>query len=702
MGRHLAARGPDGETILTRPDFRVVFRRLAIVDVEGGRQPFVVDGGRYAAVVNGEIYNYRDLVRQYASDINLATASDCEIVVHLYRKIGAGFLRHLNGIYAIAIWDEAERRLLLARDRLGVKPLYYAPAGGALLFASELKALLVHPDSPRELDWDAFYYSPASPFPFDRPGARRVATGVRDVAFVDPGSYIEWQDGRVGAPVKYWSLPAPGTLEGVTSVKACVDRYADLLEDSVRLQLMSDVPVGVALSGGLDSALVAGIASRWMPGLEAFTLVEPSIGRTGDTDAAVELSRHLGLRLHRVRVDRAALEATIGLDLATLEYLIWVMDFPLFDVEFLFKHELSRHAKISNPDLKVMLLGQGADEFAGGYSRLHTDDWTAFTSGETRVLQGAALRQQGIPVAYHPFINPSLSAPLVEALAGPHDPWQFLRLGDLAAFNLWHEDRTAAANGVEARVPFLDHRLVELLCAIPARWRERLFFDKAIERRAARRFLPRRFTERPKIPLYKTGPGADESIGALRRGFLDGAFDDYCEKYLDGTDALFSRSGLRALRDEAAVPGTGDAAWRLVFRCMAISIFDRVCRGLAHPEFVPPRLPAVASPLTEQDVAAPARPGSAITRIEMYEPIHLALTCDEPPAVLVIHGQTLAAQIRLPAEWDWGTVPPAVLSGRYLELADLARALGVDVHAVQPLAEAFVARGWGTAVARED
>jgi hypothetical protein len=352
--------------------------------------------------------------------------------------------------------------------------------------------------------------------------------------------------------------------------------------------------------------------------------------------------------------------------------------------------------------MKVMLLGQGADEFAGGYSQLQTDTWTAFTNGEARVLYGTALRQRGIPVVYHPFVNPAAAAPLAEPPAGPHDPWQFIRLGDLAAFNLWHEDRTAAANGVEARVPFLDHRLVEFLCSIPARWREALFFDKAIERRAARRFLPRRFTERPKIPLYKTGPGADESIGALRRRFLDGVFADYCEKYLDGPDALFSRRDLQALRNEAAAAKTGDAAWRLLFRCMSISIFDRVCRELEHPGFVAPPLPAIAPPLTAETGASPTERRGAITGIELYAPIQLALTCDESPAVLVIHGGSLIAQIKLPAAWDWASVPPAVLSGRHLELADLAHALAVDVSAVQPLADAFVARGWGTAVGSTD
>src|SRR5262249_26779399 len=135
---------------------------------------------------------------------------------------------------------------------------------------------------------------------------------------------------------------------------------------------------------------------------------------------------------------------------------------------------------------------------------------------------------------------------------GPHPAWQFLRFGDLAAYNLWHEDRTAAANGLEARVPFLDHRLVDLLCSIPRRWQARLFFDKQIERQAAERYLPSWITARPKVPLFRSGAGRDRSVAALRRAIVDRSFDQFRESYLESRDSLWSGREMLGLREQVA------------------------------------------------------------------------------------------------------------------------------------------------------
>jgi len=479
-----------------------------------------------------------------------------------------------SNIYSIAIWDDVERVLVLARDRLGVKPLYYCVVRDTMVFASELKALLVHPDVPRSIDWGAFQEALNPVFPFERPAGRAVATGIQGVTFVDPATYIEWRGGLPGRAVKYWEPPEPDDARaGLDSAADYVDRYADLVSDSVRMQLMSDVPVGLFLSGGVDSSLIGSIASRLVPGLEAFTLVEPSITLTGDTAAAMRLARALDIRLHMVRVDQDALRATMGVGLQALEYFVWTMDFPLFDVELLFKHELHRFAKSANPDMKVILLGQGADEFAGGYSRIASESWTAFTETEARAFHVALLARLGAPATYGRYLSPSMSEPMARAGAGRHEPWQYLRFGDLAAYNLWHEDRMASANGMEVRVPFLDHRIVELLCSVPLRFREELFYDKAIERRAALRFLPAELAQRPKVPLFQKGAGRDDSVSALRRGLVLGAFDEYRVKYLEPAQSLFSLKEVSQLRDQAAVPRAGDAAVQLLCRCMAISIF---------------------------------------------------------------------------------------------------------------------------------
>ncbi|KYF55852.1 hypothetical protein BE08_05020 [Sorangium cellulosum] len=697
MGRYLAARGPDEETVLERDAFRVVFRRLAINDIAGGRQPFVTADGRLVAVVNGEIYNHRELARRYLSGVTLASRSDCEVVLHLFQRMGARFLEELNGIYSIAIWDDAARALLLARDRLGVKPLYYCALGGTLVFASELKALLVHPDAPRALDWGALHEVPSAAFPFERPAGREVATGIEGVSFVAPASYVEWHDGRLAPPVRYWSPPGPEGDPGDPGAAAdYVDRYASLVDDAVRTQMMSDVPVGLFLSGGLDSSLIGAIASRVAPGIEAFTLAEPSILGTGDTEAAMDLARELEIRLHVVRVDQDALRSTLKLDLRALEYFVWSMDFPLFDVELLFKHELHRAARSARPDMKVILLGQGADEFAGGYSRLVGERWGDFTASEARSFHASLLRQMGVPPVYSRYVSRSVSEPLARARAGPHEIWQVVRFGDLAAYNLWHEDRMASANGMEVRVPFLDHRLVELLCSVPRSLREELFYDKAIERRAALRFLPAKLAGRPKVPLFPSGSSGGGSVSALRRSFVVGAFDEYREEYLEPARSLFSREELCALRAEAVVPGVGDAAVHLLCRCMAISIFERMCRELHRPEYEPPRLTTTSPPLTATGL--PERGPVELTptsRIALAGSVRLALSCEAAPALLVIEGGTLAARIALPPEWDWSGAPRGVFSASHVDIAGLARAFGVDVEAMRPLAAAFEGRGWG-------
>jgi asparagine synthase (glutamine-hydrolysing) len=695
MGRYLAPRG-EREEIVQRAHCRAVLRGQSRPDGEGARQRFVTAGGRLIALIDGEIFNRRELTRQHLGSVSSHDGSDAGLVAHLYRSMGADFLTRLNGTYAIVLWDDAERMLLLARDRLGVKPLYYTCAGDSLVFASELKALLVHPGVSRTLDWAALEQVPDSTFPFGRPAGRPVATGIERVGFVEPGTSIEWREGRLGAPARYWRPPAPLQVhDTLASPAQCVDRYAELLAESVRLQVASDTPLGLSLSGGLDSSLLASLASRCTAGLTAFTLVEPAIVSTGDTAAAARLARHLGIPLHLVRVDDEALSGTFGLTLAALEYFVWTMDFPVVDMELLFKHELYRHARAVRPDITIMLNGQGADEFAGGYSALGSTSWDGYAEREARVLHASLLAAAGMPSPYQRFMNPRLAAPLVDEKVGDRDAWQYLRFSDLPAYNLWHEDRMAAAHGMEARMPFLDHRLVELLCSIPRPWREELYFDKKIARCAAGRVLPPEFVRRPTVSLVPWRAGADDAVSSLRR-FVCGVFDDYRQKYLEAPDALFAIAAMESLRDLAAVPVGGDAAARLLGRCMTISIFARLCRELPAPEFDPPRLGAAAAPSAAEPVSdAPGVMLSATSRITLADSVRLAISCERPPALLVIQDGRVVARIPSPAGWDWTLAPRSAFAAGSLAMAPLAAAVGVELDAMSALAAAFVARGWG-------
>jgi asparagine synthase (glutamine-hydrolysing) len=342
-----------------------------------------------------------------------------------------------------------------------------------------------------------------------------------------------------------------------------------------------------------------------------------------------------------------------------------------------------------------MLIGQGADEFAGGYSRLGSSSWQRYADREARVLHAALLAEAGISSPYQRFMNPALAAPLVDELVGDREAWQYLRLSDLPAYNLWHEDRMAAAHGIEPRLPFLDHRLVELLCSIPRAWRDELFFDKAIERCAASRVLPPSFVRRPAVPLVPWRAGADGGASTLRR-FVCGVFDDYREKYLDGPDALFATAAMASLHELAAVPIRGDAALRLLARCMTISIFERLCRRLHTAGFEPPQLDRVDAPLTAEPVVdAPFVTLSPNSRITLADSVRLAMSCETPPALLVIQDGAVVARIPSPAGWDWTLAPRAVFDGRSLAIEPLAAAAGLELDAMIAFAEGFVARGWG-------
>jgi asparagine synthase (glutamine-hydrolysing) len=612
MGAVLSARGPDGESVTVDGDLRLVFRRLAINDLVGGAQPFRSTDGRFTVVVNGEIYNHAALAARFLPRVRFGSRSDCEVVLHLYRELGTALFAELNGMFAVAVWDDREHKLVLARDRLGIKPLYCAPVGSGLAFASELRALLVDPRVPRSLDWPAFRDVPSLDYPYQRPGGRVISSGVAGVDVVRPGTFSVWQPGRPLTTTRFWDVSASDEPAGTEA--EYVERYADLLADSVRLRLMSDVPVGVFLSGGVDSALVAALAARTGAQMEAFTLVEPSVTAAGDPAAARAAAYTIGLPLHEVRVDAEALDATIGLGLDTVEYLVSIMDYPIVDPEILFKHELHRYVAATRPDTKVLLLGQGADEFAGGYSTLTSPTWAGFVGREAAALRRARARDAGVPDVLAPLVTERAAQGASVDVPDHVVPWQAARLGDLAAHGLWHEDRTASASGRECRVPFLDHRIVELLCSVPASLHETLFRDKRIERLVAERVLPAPIANRRKVPLYDTRL-ATSSIRMLRSRLVQKSFPTFRERYLGADDALFDADRLAELHDHAVRPSAPDAFTDLLLRCMALAVFERSCRMLAEPDTVLPVPRARPVPLRAEVGAVPhAKPTEPVVR----------------------------------------------------------------------------------------
>jgi asparagine synthase (glutamine-hydrolysing) len=583
MGLQLARRGPDEESVYCDETLSLVFRRLSIVDIEHGRQPFLNEDGTLLAVVNGEIYNHRELRSGLGERRRFRTGSDCEVVLHLYEEYGTDAFSRLNGIFAVCIWDLRDGSLVLARDHLGVKPMFYSDGPGAFLFGSEIKALRVHPDCSAEPGWDDFHLGGPRDGMHDPRYAHRMPSYVENVDVLPGGHYLTVRDGRCSGPRAFWRIEdAQVDVPGTAS--ALCERYADLLEDAVRIQLMSDVPVGLFLSGGLDSCTIAAIARRHLPDIHCLNIVEETVEASGDAAAARGLATHLGLRFSsvRFRADHFLARQTLGL--AELEYFVWMLDMPFLDPEIFFKHEAHRFLKTERPELKVVLLGQGADEFAGGYSNSYADPQSSW--------EGYLRRQRlaGFASPYRDWIDPQRLQP---SELPSYRRIMRMFIGSLQRYNLWHEDRTSAAQGVESRVPFLDRRLVEFLWSIPEHFQRELFWDKEIVRRAAARWLPEPYCRRRKVPFFQ-GPDTS-SVTRMFFVLFRNAWPAFVEKYVAVSDSRLDAKALNRLAEAAA---SDPAALIALFRAMAQAIFERQGREATsshYPAAMTPPSPLVGS-----------------------------------------------------------------------------------------------------------
>lgn len=436
MSRALVHRGPDDSGCFSTTHVALASRRLSIIDLGGGRQPLYNEDRSLALVANGEIYNHAELRRQLeARGHRFKTGSDCESILHAYAEYGPACVEHLRGMFAFALWDDARRRLLLARDPMGEKPLYLYERDGRLLFASEMKALLGSGEVPFELDPEAvdlyFHYQYV-------PEPRTAVKGVRklDAARL---LVIDVEPWRVEESC-YWRMEDAPPLDG--DAPALI---REQLESVGALVTRADVPVGVALSGGLDSSVVAAVAARQRPGeLHAFSVGYP--GRPADVDERDEaraLARHLGLPFHEVEVEmREVVEL-----FPELSY--W-RDDPVADYSGHAYYAVMRKAR--EQGVPVMLQGQGGDELFWGYPHLRR---AALESVEKGALH------DGGPVAPLRYLKPNAPASLSRAsltewardLGGARSGWRRMRehrnspAGRLLFYDLL-PDFGAAAEGV--------------------------------------------------------------------------------------------------------------------------------------------------------------------------------------------------------------------------------------------------------------
>ncbi len=351
MCMSIAHRGPDDEGYYFGAGVGLGMRRLSIIDVASGRQPVRNEDGTVWVVFNGEIYNFRELRRNLEGRGHIFyTHTDTETIVHLYEEYGKRAVDHLRGMFAFALWDERKRQLLIARDRVGIKPLYYAEAGGRLLFASELKSILQVAGMERNLSWSAMSHL----FSFlSTPPTEAIIDGVHKL---EPGHLLIATPGRVPIVERYWDLKFEPDLS--RSRGYFVDRVGELLDESVCLHMVSDVPVGAFLSGGIDSsAIVATAAELTISPLKTFSI--------GFREADYDELEHARVVATRFGTDHH--ELTLGPDgLEELENLAWHLDEPFGDSSAIPTYMVS---KLAAKSVKVVLSGDGGDELFAGYDK---------------------------------------------------------------------------------------------------------------------------------------------------------------------------------------------------------------------------------------------------------------------------------------------------------------------------------------------
>lgn len=396
MNRSLRHRGPDDEGVYVDQATQLALgaRRLSVIDVEGGHQPLSNEQGDVWAVLNGEIYNHPSLqhyLRQHGH--RLATGTDTEVLVHLYEEYGDELVHALEGMFAFALWDQRRRRLLIGRDRFGEKPLFYVERAGVLSFASELSALCEGPDVDGDLDEeavDAFFVLGYVPGP---------DAILPDVHQLPPGHLLTWDAAARRSTVRpYWSPPsyAPRPPEPQDELVAETRR---LLEASVRSRMVADVPLGVFLSGGVDSSLIAALAARQSSTpIKTFT-VGYDVGAVSETLAAAATARALGTEHHELLLSTTDVASRTPALLAAL-------DQPLADQALPALHAV---AELARQEVTVAIGGEGADELFGGYPRYawlsRAARWErhmppALAAGGVRLLNGTPLRGRARRLAY--------------------------------------------------------------------------------------------------------------------------------------------------------------------------------------------------------------------------------------------------------------------------------------------------------------
>jgi asparagine synthase (glutamine-hydrolysing) len=493
MSGLIAHRGPDAEGFLLDGPVALANRRLAIIDLSpAGRQPLYNEDGSVGIVYNGELYNFQTLRLELGSrGHRFRSATDTEVIVHAYEEYGPDCVRHFNGMFAFAVWDRRRGTLFLARDRFGVKPLYYAWIDGALAIASEVKAFFALPAFRARPDPEAL----VEYFTFQNVLSER--TLFQGVRLLPPGSTMTvGPDGRARIE-RYWQFQfAPQEDRGE---RYYADGVRERFEEAVRRQLMSDVPVGSYLSGGMDSGSICAVASRQLPHLHTFTGGFNTAGVAGDEAfsdervAAESMAVALGTEHYQMLVQPADMPRV-------MPSLIWHLE----DLRVGSSYHNYYVARLASRFVKVVLSGAGGDELFGGYPWRYRHAEGA-RDGADFVRRYAAYWSILVPEPSHgDFFAGTLGAVAqgfsateavadVMAGAGAETPLDMALTFEARTYlqGLFAvEDKLSMAHSLESRVPFLDNDLVDFATGVPARYKLRDGESKRILRRAMRGLIP--------------------------------------------------------------------------------------------------------------------------------------------------------------------------------------------------------------------
>jgi asparagine synthase (glutamine-hydrolysing) len=527
-------RGPDDHGMYISGPIGLGHRRLSIIDLNGGQQPISNEDGTVWVVFNGEIYNYKELRRFLVSQGHrFRTATDTEVIVHMYEEFGEGFLPKLRGMFGFAIWDDKSKTLLIARDRVGIKPIYFYSDNKALIFASEIKAILADPSVTAELDPAAlgtfltYFYSP---------GEKTLFGGIYKLS---PGHYLTVKDGKLNI-VRYWDLRFDGP-RATTSLDDAMGQLAELLRDTVREHMISDVPVGVLLSGGVDStAMLSFAVEQANKPVSTFTIGFEGHLCTDERPYARIAADKYGTQHHEMTI-----RSEDFLDF--LPKYVWHMEEPVCEPPAIALYYVSKLARDNN--VKVLISGEGGDEAFAGYQNYRNLVWLEIIKGAlgpfastisalagtlgsidifSRIRKYASL--MNIPLEKHyysrtsdPFqffnrdkgalftkeflheMNGNNPAQLAEqyfaAVAGCNNLDRMLYVDTktwLPDDLLIKADKITMANSLELRVPLLDHRVLELAASLPARFKLNGFTTKYILKKALSDRVPRAIRDRKK------------------------------------------------------------------------------------------------------------------------------------------------------------------------------------------------------------